>query len=98
MNTPEPTALESLAITSVPKAENTLVAPVRFSVPLADNDEFGLQKPKWRHDITVTLKLLERVHGLRRKGEGEFVASVKHLAEGYRHLRGMSHGTLLLVI
>lgn len=95
MNTPEPTALESLAITPVPEAENTLAAPVRFSVPLPDNDEFSLQKPKWRHEITVTLGLLERVHQLRTKSNGEFVARVKHLAEGYRHLPNMSAGTLL---
>ena len=88
-------ALAALSLdhaSGVERAPAAPSAPLRFSVPLADNDEFSLLKPKARHELTLTLRMLERVHGLR--GEGDFVGATDALAASYRHLRGFSGPSL----
>jgi hypothetical protein len=86
------TALRAFALES-PAAESHLAAPVRFTVPLLDNDEFASLKAKRRSEVNLTLRVLERIHALR--GERTFVAAVGTMAIGYRHMRGFSAASLL---
>lgn len=78
-------ALNTAAVETKPAP---ITGPIRFNVPLADNDEFSLLKPKWRHQITLTLRILERVHELR--NGGDFVRATDQLAVSYSHLNGFS--------
>lgn len=70
-------------------------APVRYVVPVVDNDEFAQLKPKWRTKVQLTLRLLERVAQIHSANEGSFVAEVNALALAYRHLGGFSGPSLL---
>lgn len=87
-------ALSALALnTSVVETRPAPPAgPARFSVPLADNDEFSLLKPKWRHQLTLTLRVLERAHELR--AGGDFVRATDRLAVSYSHLNGFSGASI----
>lgn len=83
-------ALAALALntSAVETRPAPVSGPMRFTVPLADNDEFSLLKPKWRHQITLTLRILERAHELR--AGGDFVRATDRLAVSYSHLNGFS--------
>jgi hypothetical protein len=85
-------ALRAFSLES-PAAESHLTAPVRFTVPILDNDEFASLKAKRRSEVNLTLRVLERIHALR--GERTFVAAVGTMAIGYRHMRGFSAASLL---
>jgi hypothetical protein len=87
-----PTALDALALTPAAGVAGTLAQPLSFTVPLLDNDEFTLLKAKRRHEVTVTLRVLERMHALR--AEPRFVNAVQTLAAGYQHLGGFSAPSL----
>ncbi|AHF94202.1 hypothetical protein OPIT5_08240 [Opitutaceae bacterium TAV5] len=91
-----PSVVDSYSLASAGSAAQTgLAAPLRFAVPLIDADEVAMQlKPKARHDLTLTLRILEKVHALR-GGQRDFVAQVHALAAGYRHIRGLSATRLL---
>ena len=72
----------------------TLATAPTFTVPLADMPAFASLPEKRRAEVTMTLRLLERVHALR--GEGRtFTRGVEALAAGYKHIRGLSAGSLL---
>lgn len=80
-------ALQSFSLES-PAAESQLAAPVRFTIPVLDNDEFSELRAKRRSEVNLTLRVLERIHALRH--EPNFVAAIGTLAIGYRHIRGLS--------
>lgn len=84
-------ALDSLALTPAPG--NPPAPRFTFTVPLLDHEEFILLKQKWRQEVSVTLRVLERVHALHR--EPNFVAAVQTLASSYRHLGGFAASSLL---
>jgi hypothetical protein len=69
--------------------------PVRYVVPVLDNDEFAALKPKVRTQVQLTLRLLERVSAIHARGEGSFVNEVEGLALAYRHIRGLAGSSLL---
>lgn len=84
--------LQSFAVATVGVEPAAVAHPLRFTVPNLDTGEFMLLNAKRRHEIQMTLRLLERVHALR--GERNFVDAVTVLAASYRHLRGMSGSSL----
>lgn len=87
------TAIQALALAPVAGVETAVTRPLSFNVSLLDHDEFKLIKAKRRHEVTVTLRILERVHALHR--EPNFVQAVATLAEGYRHMNGFAASSLL---
>ncbi len=76
----------------VESARLPAAAPLRFHVPLADNDEFSALKPKTRHEVNLTLRMMERVHALH--AGPDFVGATDALGQSYRHLRGFSGPSL----
>jgi hypothetical protein len=86
------TALAALSLVS-PAAESAVACSLRFSVPVLDQEEFAKLSAKRRQEVTLSLRLLERVHAM--AGEPGFVRAVHTLANGYRHLRGLSGASLL---
>ncbi len=83
---------DALALTPAAGVETQLAQPLSFSVPLIDHDEFNGLKSKRRSEVNVTLRILERIHGLR--NEPRFVQAVNTLAQSYRHLHGFSGSRL----
>lgn len=83
-------ALAAFAIETPASAQ-----PVRYVVPVLDNDEFAALNPKVRTQVQLTLRLLERVAAIHARGEGSFVAEVNGLALTYRHIRGLAGSSLL---
>ena len=81
------TALQAFSLES-PAAESHLAAPVRFTIPVLDNDEFSGLAAKRRSEVNLTLRVLERIHALR--NEPNFIDAIGTLAIGYRHMRGFS--------
>lgn len=84
--------IEAFAVARSGVEPAPLAHPLRFSVPNLDTGEFMELKAKRRHEIQLTLRILERVHALR--GERNFVDAVQVLAASYRHIRGLSGSSL----
>lgn len=90
-------ALDALSLDNAPGVESPLAVKLAFSIPLGDLDEFALvvKSSKKRNELTVMLKLLERVHSFRTRDDDGFVAAVKNLALSYRHVANASAPSLL---
>ncbi len=65
-----------------------------FAVPVLEQDELFtvVAKPKRREELTLTLKVLERIHA--RRDSRDFVAATDEIASGYRHRKGFSGPSL----
>ena len=77
-------------VTSPESASPSIVA---FSVPMADSLQFASLPEARRHEVTVTLRLLERVHHLLRE-TSMHQACLTVAASSQHIMRGCSAGTL----
>jgi len=68
--------------------------PALFAVPVLDQDELfsSVAKPSRREELTLTLKVLGRIHAAR--DSRDFVAVTDEIAAGYRHRKGFSGPSL----
>lgn len=65
-----------------------------FAVPVLDQDELltNVTKASRREELTLTLKVLQRIHAHRDRRD--FVATTDEIASGYRHRKGFSGPSL----
>ncbi|MBC8010047.1 MAG: hypothetical protein H7067_08120 [Burkholderiales bacterium] len=81
---------DAYSLAPTPAAAPALGRTLSFSVPIADQGEFGNLRPKWRQDIVATLGVLKQAHALRLRGGYAWCSGTLQLAHAHRHLKGMS--------
>lgn len=87
--------MESAAALSVINSQNLVEAKlVRFSLPLEDTVEFASISERRRMEVTVILRLLERVHALRGERSSLQVACATVAAASKHLMRGCSAQSL----